>query len=86
MVVYLNLNYSATKQAFTFQRKVDAYGKLYGYLPSIAKWLPKLSDFQPARESSVALYDIFKVIIFQLSFIANRFNILIIFCGKFDIS
>lgn len=58
-------DYSAVKEAFVFQRRVDAYGKLYGYLPSVAKWFPKASDYQPAREASMKLFGTFKVIHFN---------------------
>lgn len=40
---------------------MDDYGKLFSIIENVAKWFPKLSGFTAGRESSVQLFDIYKV-------------------------
>lgn len=51
----------AVDNAFIFQREMDDYGKLFSIIEGVAKWFPELSGFKAGRDTSVELYNIYKV-------------------------
>lgn len=57
----MKTTYRAAKNAFIFQRSIDGFGKMYSIIPSLSKYFAVQSDFKPGRESSLILFDIFKV-------------------------
>lgn len=62
----------AVDNAFLFQREMDDYGKLFSIIESVAKWFPELSGYRAGRESSVELYDVYKVL--NIKIVINIFK------------
>lgn len=67
--LFIQIDYlqRAVENSFIFQRVTDDYGKLYSIIPNVSKMFPEWSGYKAGRESSVVLYNIFKVIIFHIN-------------------
>lgn len=59
--------------SFKFQRVADNYGKLYSIQPIVAKIFPEWSGYKDGRESSLILYNVFKVNLRHLVFVLLSF-------------
>lgn len=51
-----------------FQRKGDAYGRLFSHIPNVAKLFPNWSDFNRLRKGSMKMHQFMKVFFPQYAF------------------
>lgn len=74
--------YRAVDNSFIFQREMDDYGKLFSIIESFAKWFPELSGYKAGRDSSMELYNIYKVFksarVIAFSFCSNRLKYILL--------